>query len=372
MDSMSSRERIRTLLAHREPDRVGLSDSYWLDTVPRWHTEGLPADVSPGEFFGFDIDWLYVDSSLRLPEETLEDTDEYYIYTDKHGFTAKRWKNKAGAFGYLEHAIKSREDWERLRGNLAIEYGTGCRLSTIPYADPFETYPDWAGAKGEHLALLEREKFILAVVYGPFEGTWRRRGFEESMVDMVSDPGLAIELFDAQVDLTIAVLARARQEGIVPDGIFFIEDMGYRSGTLFSPRAYRETLWPAHRRLGDYVRSHDIHYFLHTDGDVRTFVPYFIEAGVEVLQPMEAKIGIDVRDLKREFGHDLCFMGNIDATIMSKSKVEIEAEVRDKVLVAKGDGGYIYHSDHSVPPDVSWEQYQYVIEMVLEYGRYDG
>ena len=59
MDSMSSRERIRTLLAHREPDRVGLSDSYWLDTVPRWHTEGLPAGVTVARTGTNDSD-LYV------------------------------------------------------------------------------------------------------------------------------------------------------------------------------------------------------------------------------------------------------------------------------------------------------------------------
>lgn len=370
MTEITSRERIRMLLAHDEPDRVGLSDSFWSDTTPRWRAEGLPADVTPADFFGFDIDWMFIDSSLRLPEQVLSETDEYYIYNDKHGFKAQRWKHKAGAFGYLEHAVKSHEDWERLRPNLALEYGCGCRLSTIPYADPFQTYPHWADALGEYQALRARDRYLLAVVYGPFEGTWRRRGFEESLVDLVSDPGFATEQFDAQADLIIAVLARARQGGIVPDGVFLIEDMGYRSGTLFSPRAYRAGLWPAHRRLGDYLLSHGLSYFLHTDGDIRTFIPDFIAAGVQVLQPMEAKIGIDVRELKREYGAQLSFMGNIDATIMSGPSAETEAEVRDKLLVAKRGGGYIYHSDHSVPPDVSWEQYQHVIELVLRYGAY--
>jgi uroporphyrinogen decarboxylase len=371
MDELTGLERIRTLLAHREPDRIGITDSFWLDTVPRWQTEGFPADVTPAEYFGFDFDHVYIDSSLRLPEEVLEDTDDYYVYQDKHGFTAKRWKNKAGAFGYLEHVIKDRSDWERLKGNLVLEYGTGCRMATIPYSDPFETYPEWAAFKTEFDELRRREKYILVVVYGPFEGTWRRRGFEATLVDLASDPGLAKEMFETQVDVTIAVLARARLEGIVPDGLFLIEDMGYRSGTLFSPRAYHETLWPAHRRLGDYLRSHGIHYFLHSDGDISSFIPDFIRAGFEVLQPMEAKTGLDVRELKTEYGKDLSFMGNIDATVMSRSKTEIEAEIRDKLTVAKTEGGYIYHSDHSVPVDVSLDQYKHVMEMVLKYGRYD-
>ena len=63
-------------------------------------------------------------------------------------------------------------------------------------------------------------------------------------------------------------------------------------------------------------------------------------------------------------------MGNIDATIMSRSKAEIEAEIGSKLTAAKKGGGYIYHSDHSVPSDVSLEQYTHVMEMVLKYGRY--
>lgn len=360
------------LLSHQEPDRIGRSDSYWLDTLPRWRAEGMPADVEPKDLFDFDLDYVYIDSSLRLPEKVLEETDEYVVYDDKHGFTAKKWKGKAGALGYLKHAVNTAEDWERLRGNLAIDYGKDCRMATISYFEPFVTYPEWPAFKRQYDRLYQEGRFILATVYGPFEGTWRRHGFEETLIDMVENPGLARDMYDAQADLIIATLARARQERIVPDGLFLIEDMGFRSGTLFSPRSYRKTMWPAHRRIGEYLHSHDIAYFLHSDGDIRSLIPDYIEAGVEVLQPMEAKIGIDVRELKREYGKDLSFMGNIDATIMSRSKAEIEAEVRDKIRVAKQGGGYIYHSDHSVPPDVSWEQYQYVMEMVSKYGRYDA
>ena len=370
MTEWTGLERIRTLLAHREPDRVGLADSFWLDTVPRWESEGFPIGVTPAEYFGFDFDHVYIDSSLRLPEVVLEDTAEFYIYKDKHGFTAKRWKHKAGAFGYLDHVIQDRSDWERLRGNLVLEYGAGCRMATIPYSDPFETYHDWAAFRTEFDHLCRREKYILAVVYGPFESTWRRHGFEATLVDLVSDPGFAREMFETHVDVIIAVLSRARLDGIVPHGLFLIEDMGYRSGTLFSPRAYHETLWPAQRRLGDYLRSHGIHYFLHSDGDISTFIPDIIAAGVEVLQPIEAKVGLDVRNLKATYGTDLSFMGNIDATVMSRSKAEIEAEIRDKLTLAKQGGGYIYHSDHSVPVDVSLDQYKTVMEMVHRYGRY--
>ena len=77
-----------------------------------------------------------------------------------------------------------------------------------------------------------------------------------------------------------------------------------------------------------------------------------------------------MRKLKKIYGKDLIFVGNIDVMKMSGTNEEIEEEVRSKVLAAKENGGYLYHSDHSVPPSVSFENYKYVMEMVNKYGKY--
>ena len=93
-------------------------------------------------------------------------------------------------------------------------------------------------------------------------------------------------------------------------------------------------------------------------------------AGVQVLQPMEAKSHLDVRELKAEYGRDLVFFGNIDVRKMSASQAELEEEVRSKLEVAMRGGGYIYHSDHSVPPTVSFENYVFLMELLDRYGHY--
>jgi uroporphyrinogen decarboxylase len=111
-------------------------------------------------------------------------------------------------------------------------------------------------------------------------------------------------------------------------------------------------------------------YFMHSDGDIRRLIPRLIDAGIQVLQPLEAKAHLDVRELKREYGRDLTFMGNIDVQKMSASRAELEEEVRTKLEVAKQGGGYIYHSDHSVPPTVPLEKYVYLMELLHTYGSY--
>ena len=101
-------------------------------------------------------------------------------------------------------------------------------------------------------------------------------------------------------------------------------------------------------------------------------IPYFIEDGLTCLQPLEVKAGMDLLELKDKFGSRMAFMGGIDVRAMADTDpLVIENEIRTKIPEAKKGGGYIYHSDHSVPNNVSLEQYCRVMELVGEYGAYN-
>ena len=103
----------------------------------------------------------------------------------------------------------------------------------------------------------------------------------------------------------------------------------------------------------------------------QALVPSFIEAGIDCLQPLEVKAGVDVRELKRDFGEALSFMGNIDARLFHRNhRKGLEREIRDKVTIAGRGGGYVYHSDHSVPPGTDLDTYRFAMECVERYGAY--
>ena len=370
MNEITSRQRVQQLLAFQEPDRIGLTDAHWEDTLARWQQEGLPPGVSPSDYFDFDFDWIFMDASLRLPEELLEDTDEYTVRRDKHGFVAKQWKGRAGALGYLEQAVNDRADWERLQDRLTVEASEPSRIHTVSYFEPFVEYPSWQEMADTIRKLRARGRYVLLAVYGPHEANWRKHGFEQTLMDMVTDPGLLADMSRVHVDLVIQTLDVARHFGIQPDGLFMVEDLGMNTGLQFSPKSYDAVLFPHHRRLGDYLRQHGIHYFIHTDGDIRRLIPRLIDAGIQVLQPLEARAGLDVRKLKGEYGQALAYMGNVSVEKMSASPVELEEEVCSKLAVAMPGGGYLYHSDHSVPPTVSFEAYTYLMELLRTYGAY--
>lgn len=149
-------------------------------------------------------------------------------------------------------------------------------------------------------------------------------------MNLALQPVFARDMFETHVSLVIEVLRDALHRAIRPDGLFLIEDLGFRSGPLMSLSAYKQSLLPAHRRLGEFLDEQGIVYFMHSDGDVRTFIPFLLEAGVKMLQPLESRAGLDVRTLKVEYGRDLAFMGNVNVDRLSGSREDIEREVRDQ------------------------------------------
>lgn len=110
---------------------------------------------------------------------------------------------------------------------------------------------------------------------------------------------------------------------------------------------------------------------LHSCGNVKGLIPYIIKAGFDCLHPLEVKAGMDIIELKMQYGTELAFMGGIDVRLMADPDPRrIEEEISKKFAVAKKGGGYIYYSDHSIPNNVSFDQYKRVIELVNKYGKY--
>ena len=136
--------------------------------------------------------------------------------------------------------------------------------------------------------------------------------------------------------------------------------------------AYRSLIWPDHRRLAGWAHEKGLKFIYHTDGDVNGVVDLYIQAGFDCLQPLEAKARMDIRTLIPRYGDRLAFFGNIDIRVLSTNDPDqVEEELRSKLEAGKSRRGYIFHSDHSVPPAVSWKTYQHVIRLLNNLGKYD-
>lgn len=353
---MTSRQRLRRVLARGVPDRVPVVDTgFWTPTLERWHAEGLPEGQGPAEYFGLDtISCFGFDASLQLPTRVLEETDQWVVATDSDGATVKSWKRHYATPARLGWSICTDAHWQAHKPRLTVDRA---RIGE----DLRERYRH-AEEAGHYRAISPIEPGWFALEHAV--------GFERTLTAMVEDQPFIHDVFSAYTQFTLGMCELVMSEGMSFDAMWVFSDLCYKNGMLFSPRAYRETLQPYHRQMADFCHARGMPFILHCDGDVREFVPLLIEAGFDCIQPLEARCGNDVRALKPLYGARIVLFGNIGAEAMAAGGERLEEEVRTKVLAAKVGGGYIYHSDHSVPPTVSFDNYARTIELVRECGAY--
>lgn len=366
---MTSRERIRCALEHKQPDRVPIHDAVWQSTLARWKEEGFPHGVSPDDYFGYEIARFRPDLGPQLPYEILEEDEKYITYRNSFGQVLKDHRDRSSTPQVMDSPIKTRNDWNGLKEKLVASEDRSIVL--ISYSSSTK-YVNWRKAREIFQRQYKEGRFI---IYSPIIGydlVQRYLGAENLLIAISSEPDWVKEMYMTQAKLSIDMCELMIEKGFQFDGVFASSDLGYINGLLFSPNCYKEQLLPADKMLCDYFRSRNIPVILHSDGCVKELIPHFIEAGFSCLHPLEVKAGMDVRELKKKFGENLAFMGGIDTRLMSKRNPRfIEEEIKSKFDIAKKGGGYIYHSDHSIPPDVSFQQYQLVMELVKKYGKYD-
>jgi len=364
--------RMDAVLHHREADRVPVSDFFWGGFLERWKRElGLPADADI--YRHYDLDWICTVPNMdpHIHEFTvLSQTEEDIVV--RTGFEAVIRKKFADPMpDYLSFDTDSLEKMEAFqfddpwddrrffsRGdNQVAGVGDGFERNTPAWIDTVRgRYPDFP-------------------VYGSIceghEELWRIIGTENVMMWIGLYPdelGRFIERIGRfVVDLTRAQIKAA---GGLLDGMVLWGDVAYVNGMLFSPDFWRRHFKPIVREQIKVCHDAGLPVIYHGCGNASVIYEDFIEMGLDAYNPLEAKAGLEVVDLRRRFGHRMGFCGNMDARAWAMDPMdELKRLALTKLNAAKG-GGYIFQSDHSVPTNVSAERYQYVVDLVRKHGTY--
>ena len=355
---MNSRERVKLALQHREPDRVPIHDWPWPSTVDRWRAEGLPPGISPADYFGYDLPDGYgfsADTSPQFPVEVLYEDDEYIVEKNCFGGIVKNHRDYSTTPMIIDYPCKSREDWEKLKPRLkASDYRV-----------------DWVSGLQRFQRERSRGRFITFWAVVGYDKIQRYVASERLLKAIIMEPEWVKDMYWTDAKLVMEMCERMMKGGFKFDAAYLGCDLGYTGGLLFSPKHFEDQLHPVLKELCRFFHSHGMYVILHSDGNVKDLIPYFIEEGIDCLQPLEVKAGMDLIELKEKYGDKISFMGGIDVRLMALDDPKpIEKEIKKKFEVAKEGGGYIYHSDHSIPHNVSFQQYKRVIELVKRYGKY--
>jgi uroporphyrinogen decarboxylase len=149
---------------------------------------------------------------------------------------------------------------------------------------------------------------------------------------------------------------------------FFVlnEDMAMKSAPLLSPATYKKFIFKHLKRLVEFLRSYGTRYIaVDSDGDPRPLVPLLMDAGVDTLWPLERASNMDPCVVRKQFGKSLRLWGGVDKRVLPLGKEAIRAHLLEMAPLVE-EGGFIPTVDHTVPPDVSYDNFRHYMDLKWE------
>jgi len=284
-----------------------------------------------------------------MPEEILEETDEYIIARDARGRRLKLCKGVASIPLPLDFPVKTMDDWLRIKHHYAFSEE---RLAG-----------DWEQVAREHR---EAGRVVTAWIPGGFDEPRELMGDEALCVAYYEQPELVHDMLATIGDTAFAVLERVT-ERVPIDELNVHEDLAGKSGPLPGPTQVREFIAPYYRNIWDLLRARGARVFSQdSDGNVEAVIPAFLDAGVNLMLPMEPAAGMDIVKLREQYGTRLAFGGGIDKHVLRRSKEEIIAELEYKIPPMVRTGGCLISLDHRIPNGTPLAHYRFYIEKAWE------
>ncbi|HIE28720.1 TPA: hypothetical protein EYP66_15685 [Candidatus Poribacteria bacterium] len=354
---MTHRERLLKTLRYEPVDRVpDYEFGAWEQTVVRWHKEGLPEkhkgvwQAINQYFHTDDVEYgpsphINIGPLPGFEYKVLEEKGDHIVVQDGDGATVEMMRPELGASipKYLRYAIETRQDWERIRDE--------------------KLDPDTPRRIPENLDELCKLTFDadypISIGCGSIYG-WLRNWMGVERISMVfyDDPQWIGEMMDHLVNLTLKLFENIAGKCKIDLGTWW-EDMCFNKGPLISPKMFAEFMVPRYKRITDFLRQEcgcEFH-ILDCDGNIHELVPLWLEGGINVMFPVEAA-HTNAYKIVEQFGTRVAIRGYFDKRALIAGKEAIDEEFLRLKPLLEG-GGFIPHTDHLVPPDVSWENYRY-------------
>ena len=371
-NALAKVDRMRKALSNQEADQVPISDFFWGSFLERWRADlGLPADTNIYEYY--DLDWQVtipnMDPHIR-PFEVMTENDEEVIV--RTGFDAVIRKKFADPMPqWLDWETKTIEQidaytfedpWDDRRyfsggDNQIAGVGDGYARNSPAWIDTVKSiYPNFAVFG----SVCEANEYMTRIV-GPETNMLMIALYPERYGAFIERTNaFALEICKAQIKAADGLL----------DGMVIWGDIAYKKDMFFSPAYWRRYFKPGVQAMVDVCHEAGLPVIYHGCGNAMRVYPDFIEIGIDAYNPLEAKAGLDVVDLRRKYGHQFGFCGNMNVMEWADAPEEdLKGIVLRKLNAAKG-GGMIFQSDHSVPSNVSGQRYDYVVKLVRAYGKY--
>ena len=281
--------------------------------------------------------------------EVIEETEAHIITRDRMGRRMKLMKGVATLPLPMNYPVKNMDDWLKIKGHYEF---SEARLGR-----------NWEEVVREHL---KAGRVVTVSIPGGFDEPRQLMGEEQLCIAYHEQPELIHDILKTIGDTAFTVLERVSKT-VQVDQLSVHEDMAGKSGPLAGPKQVAEFIAPYYRRIWDMLQERGTRLFdQDSDGDMNAVIPAFLDAGVNVMHPMEAAAGMDIVKIRETYGTRLAFYGGIDKHIIRRSKAEIVAELEYKIPPMVRTGGCVLALDHRIPNGTPLENYRFYIEKAWE------
>ncbi|MEK6797189.1 MAG: uroporphyrinogen decarboxylase family protein [Spirochaetota bacterium] len=340
----------------KAPERMGVYEHFWPFLLQdHWQKQGLPEGTDTVAHFDYDLrnigGWFNTQGKV-MADEIIHEDDETKVVRNGWGAELRYWKKKSGTPEHIGFSLSTSALWkEKYRDNFSA-------IDTRRFGDLAAMKANYAKHRNDDVFTVFSNLFIFEMM-------------RASMGDVVMSESAALEpawihdYCSVMTDFMIEHYDYLFREVGKPDGMFIYEDLGYTKDAFFSPAMHRELILPYHKKFFGFLKDHKLPVIMHTCGNIVKHIPAIIESGVDCLQPMEAKTGMNVVELGQTYAGKLSFMGNINIMALeTNDRAAIDAEILPKLAgVRKLRIPYVFHSDHSISYDVKLSTYEYALDL---------
>jgi uroporphyrinogen decarboxylase len=374
---MNSRQRVIAALNHREPDRVPislggsahkLSDSRYALLkehlgITEEGTQRLTGAYMSRvnnyvlDALGTDVRHIHLRPSSGYRADVAPDGS----WTDEWGLTHR------SVMGFYQ------------LGGTPLADATVEDVEHYPWPDPHDP-ARLEGLEQETLALYHDTDYAIAAyrptISGIFEMAHHLRGMEQLLMDTALNKDFVDALFTKLAEV-IAGFYDAFLDVVGPyvQIVELADDLGTQQGPMISPQAYCELLQEKHAWVVQRIKEKapQAQVMLHSCGSIKAYIPHFIDAGFEILNPLQPRAkDMDPAPLKAEFGDAIAFLGGVDVQETMRGPVEgVRAEVRQRIEELGSGGGYILAPSHNFGDDIPLENILAFFEAAHRWGKYE-
>ncbi|MAG13607.1 MAG: hypothetical protein CMN78_03310 [Spirochaetales bacterium] len=346
LDFMTFKENRRPLFTEIFGPIVGLKEE--------WEAQGAtPAELDFSAFqFRFESRGgvpISTGRAIKHGPVVIEETEEHIITRDDIGRVMKLSKGTATIPLPLNFPVSSMDDWLKIKPLYQFHNGRFGK--------------DWQAIAEKHLS---EDRVVSVSIPGGYDEPRELMGEVELSYAYYENQELVHDILKTICTTAFTVLD-AVSAAVQVDLLSVHEDMAGKSGPLAGPKQIREFILPYYKKIWDMLKSRGARLFdQDSDGDMNSVIPVFLDAGVNVMHPMEPAANMDLVKTRETYGDALAFYGGIDKHVIRKSRNEIITELEYKIPPMVQSGGCVLALDHRIPNGTPLDNYRFYLSKAWE------